>query len=356
MKVKGLLTVALFLFTSALSAQTAAIKGRVVDRLNRKPITEAVVRVDGMDLAPVQVTDKGEFIIEGLAPGDYRLTVTAPDFQQTELGVKVAATPDTKDVGMVILAPDVTSAATTTATEAADEYGDFDDETSLSDAQNLPSTLRANQDVFDQAARWNFGTMRFRNRGYDSGTADINLNGIYYNDAMTGYSPYALWGGLNDVTRNSQTSSALGVLDSGLGGINSVTDIDTRPSAIRAGTNVSAMTNSASYALRLMATYSSGFNAKGWAWAVSASTRQGGNNWVKGMYYNAWSYYAGVEKRFGFNNRHDIALMFMGAPTVRGAQMAATQEAYDLLDNNYFNTNCGYQDGKVRNTHLRNYH
>ena len=46
----------------------------------------------------------------------------------------------------------------------------------------------------------------------------------------------------------------------------------------------------------------------------------------------------------------------MGAPTERGAQQAATQEAYDLVGNNYYNPNWGWQDGKKRNARVRNNH
>ena len=46
----------------------------------------------------------------------------------------------------------------------------------------------------------------------------------------------------------------------------------------------------------------------------------------------------------------------MGAPTERGAQQASTQEAYDLVGNNYYNPNWGYQDGKMRNARVRNSH
>ena len=351
MKAKFLLTAVFVVAAMSLAAQTGTIKGRVVDRLNRNPIAGAVVTIGENDSStePVQASEKGEFIIEGLAPGTYRLTVSSVEFQPAELSVKVGS--GVADVGSVILAPDVAANA-----EDNNEFSDFDDETSLADAQNMPSTLRANKDVFDQIAGYTFGAMRFRPRGYESGTADILLNGIYYNDAMTDYAPYSLWSGLNDVTRSQQTSSALGTLDYGLGGINSISNIDTRPSAIRAGTKVSATTNSAFYAMRLMATYSSGFNAKGWAWAASLSTRQGGNNWVKGVNYNSFGYYAGVEKRFGVADKHRLSLMIMGTPTLRGAQMAATQEAYDLLGNNYYNPNWGYQNGKLRNARVRNSH
>ena len=46
----------------------------------------------------------------------------------------------------------------------------------------------------------------------------------------------------------------------------------------------------------------------------------------------------------------------LGAPTERGTQQAATQEVYDLVGNNYYNPNWGWQSGKRRNARVRNYH
>ena len=43
------------------------------------------------------------------------------------------------------------------------------------------------------------------------------LNGIRFNDAMTGYGPWSLWSGLNDATRNQENTSGLEMMDYGIG-------------------------------------------------------------------------------------------------------------------------------------------
>ena len=108
------------------------------------------------------------------------------------------------------------------------------------------------------------------------------------------------------------------------------------------------------YAFRGMVTYASGLMDNGWSYAFSVSTRQGGNGYVDGVYYNSYGYYASVEKMF--NEKHRISAMLLGAPTERGAQAAATQEVYDMVGNNYYNPNWGWQDGKRRNSRVRNNH
>ena len=104
------------------------------------------------------------------------------------------------------------------------------------------------------------------------------------------------------------------------------------------------------YRFRAMVTYGSGLLDNGWSYALSVSTRQGGNSYVDGVYYNSYGYFASAEKIF--NSRHRLGFTIMGAPTERGAQQASTQEAYDLVGNNYYNPNWGYQDGKMRNARV----
>ena len=84
------------------------------------------------------------------------------------------------------------------------------------------------------------------------------------------------------------------------------------------------------------------------------SARLGGNDWVKGVYYRSFAYYAAVEKQF--NDAHKLGLVFMGTPGQRGAANASTQEVYDLMGDNMYNSNWGYQNGKVRNSRVRKTH
>ena len=46
----------------------------------------------------------------------------------------------------------------------------------------------------------------------------------------------------------------------------------------------------------------------------------------------------------------------MGTPGQRGAANASTQEVYDLIGDNMYNSNWGYQNGKVRNARVRKTH
>ena len=232
-------------------------------------------------------------------------------------------------------------------------FAEFDTET-MEDAQSLPTSLSASKDVFNNIASYQFSEMRFNVRGYDSQFSDVYMNGIQLNDAMTGYTPWSLWSGLNDATRNQEVTTGLQMGEMGIGGIGGVTNINTRPSQMRKGFRASLVNSNSMYRFRGMLTYASGVQDNGWSYAFSISTRQGNNAYVNGVYYNAFGYFAAVEKQF--NAQHRLSLTLLGAPTERGAQQASTQEAYDLVGNNYYNPNWGWQAGKRRNARVRDYH
>ena len=346
MKIKTILFMVLSLMSFTVFAQNnGGVKGKVVSRTTRAAIDGVKVT-----LTPGDVTTKtdatGNFVIENLAKGEYTLSFEAAEFEPLTLAVRVDKL--IRDLNNVILIPENVAPTMDDAI-----FAEFDTET-LEDAQSLPSSLSASKDVFNNIASYKFSEMRFNVRGYDSQYSDVYMNGIQLNDAMTGYTPWSLWSGLNDATRNQEVTSALNMGDMGIGGIAGTTNINTRPSQMRKGLRASVVNGNSMYRFRGMLTYASGLQDNGWSYAFSVSTRQGGNSYVNGVYYNAFGYFAAVEKQF--NSQHRLALSILGAPTERGAQQASTQEVYDLVGNNYYNPNWGWLNGKRVNARVRSYH
>ena len=344
---KKLLTVAAALLFSVLvfaQAYTGGIKGTVVSRAGRVPVSgaEMVLSQDGRQLAEITSGSEGQFLIEGLADGVYQLKVTADEFSDLTVFVTVDKG-FVKDLIFVSLTP---SASIQEADES--NYAEFDMEDSgYSDA---PTLLLGSNDVYTNIAGFGFSSIRFKNRGYNSETQDVYLAGVKMNDAITGYSPFSLWSGLNEAMRSKDTTIGLETADGGLGGFNGVTDIHAVPLSVRTGWRFSVLSNSALYRMRLMASYASGEN-NGWSYAFNASLRAGGNDWIEGVYYRSLAYYFGVTKRL--DDASKLTLFTFATPGQRGAQNASTQEVYDLMGDNMYNSNWGYQDGKVRNSRVR---
>ena len=343
---KLLLTIAAVLCSIALFAQSnwGGVKGTVVNRAGRAAVAQAeiVLSQNGKQVAAAQADSEGRFLVEGLENGVYDMTVKANGYLDAHVNVTVEGyVKDLIFVGMVL--------EQVVAEVDDSNFAEFDmDDSGFEDS---PSILFGSNDPYTNIASFGFSNIRFKNRGYTSESQEVYLSGVPMNDALTGYSPFSLWSGLNEATRAKETTVGNEVSDYGFGGYNGVTNISAMPSSVRPGWRFSALTNSALYRLRLMATYASGELDNGWSYAFNVSARIGGNDWVKGVYYRNFAYYAGVEKKFG--DEHKLSLVTFAAPGQRGAQNASTQEVYDLMGDNMYNSNWGYQNGKVRNARVR---
>lgn len=327
------------------------VTGKVVSRQGRQPVELAKVTLDGEGVPTESVTTdrEGRFTFSNIPFGQAILEVEAIGFQSSTINVKVDR--EFKDLNYITLAPDVQAANDFLLDDGA--FVEFDSDMS-NDSQSTPVSLSASKDVFNNIAGYKFGALRFRTRGYDQNTEIIYLNGVEMTDANSGNGTWSLWSGLNEATRNQESTYATSVGTSGVGGINGTTNILARASQMRQGFRTGFVTSSGSYRHRVMATYTSGMQDNGWAYAASVSARLGGNDFVEGVTYNAWAYFFSAEKRL--NDRHQLSFTFFGVPTQRGAQMAATQEAYTLAGSYWYNPNVGMQDGKLRNARVRSYH
>ena len=347
MRLKFLLIATMTLLASSVFAQGGGLKGVVVSRNGRVAVGNAEVTIAGTDFKAT-TNDEGYFELKGVPAGDYKLSFTAPEFENLDIVVKVEN--NVKDINAVIVVPKALTG------EVLDDsiFAEFDNDSSASDTQALPSSLAASKDLYNNIASYRFSEMRFNVRGYDSKYGDVYLNGIRFNDALTGYGPWSLWSGMNDATRNQESAAGLTTTDYGVGGFAGATNINARASQMRKGFRASVSGGNQMYAFRAIVSYATGQLDNGWSFAFSASTRQGGNGYVDGVYYNSYGYFAAAEKQF--NPQHRLSLMVLGTPQQRGAQQASTQEAYDIFGSNYYNPNVGFQDGKMRNTRVRRSH
>lgn len=347
---KYLLSISTLILSVAMSAQnpTGGVKGVVVDRSSKTALDGAVLKLYSgtQEIATVRTGADGSFYIPDLKDGMYDLVIENSNYLQSKVNVTVNDG-YVKNMFKLSLTP-------------VHKVGEVDDasftEFDLDDSgyQDSPTILFGQNDVFNNIAGYNFSSVRFRVRGYSSESQDVYMAGVRMNDAITGYTPYSLWSGLNEAVRSKESVNGSEISDYGFGGYNGLTNIDPMASKVRTGWRGSVLTNSALYRLRLMMTYSSGELDNGWSYAFSASARLGGNDWIKGVYYRSFGYYGSVEKKFG--EEHKLGLTFMAAPGQRGAQNGSTQEVYDLMGDNMYNSNWGYYNGKVRNARVKKTH
>lgn len=222
------------------------------------------------------------------------------------------------------------------------------------EAQDISGLLQSSRDIFTSTAGYNFGSARFRIRGYNSDHTLISINGVLANDMETFRTTWWKWGGLNDVTRNKTVRSGIHPSQFSFGGLGGYSEIDVRASNLRKGTKVSYSMANRAYRHRLMATSSTGLMENNWAVSVSLSRRWAEEGYVEGTFYDAYAYFLSAEKKF--NNKHSLGIVAFGAPNKAGRNGLTVQEAYDLAGTNYYNPNWGYQDGEKRNARVRDSH
>ena len=241
MKFKTLLFLLVSLLTVTAFAQTGGgIKGTVISRTTRAKIDNVKITLVPGDRT-ASTDDSGEFLFENVAPGEYELRFETAEFEDLTLPVRVGK--NMREM-RVIMVPANRQPVLDDAI-----FAEFDTET-MDDAQSLPTSLSASKDVFNNIASYQFSEMRFNVRGYDSQFSDVYMNGIQLNDAMTGYTPWSLWSGLNDATRNQEVTTGLEMGEMGIGGIAGVTNINTRPSQMRKGLRASLVSTNSMYRFR----------------------------------------------------------------------------------------------------------
>jgi hypothetical protein len=217
-------------------------------------------------------------------------------------------------------------------------------------SQNVSSVLTAGRDPFFSVMSFNFNAVRFRVRGYDGDLNTTYMNGIQMDNLDNGFTPFGLWGGLNDVMRNRDVSVGLRYNTFAFGDISTSSSIDARASKQRKQTQIGYALSNRNYTHRLSFYHGTGISKKGWAFVVAGSFRGADEAYVPGTYYNGYSYYLGVDKRFG--QRHLLSLSAFAAPTENGRQGSAIEEMRTITGNNYYNPSWGMQNGKKRNANV----
>jgi hypothetical protein len=343
---KTLFLFVLILFTSTwLRAQTASLEGVVTD-VNGSPVPGVAVNVgnktfktdasgkftaDGIDYGKVDIS----YILDGYETKVESVDVNAPSVKLGYIQLKATSNGNLNENQ---------SEVSVTSVESEDDIKD----------QFVSGLLHSSNDAFVSISSYTLSAGYFRPRGYDNEYSEVMIGGLALNDPETGRPNFSDWGGLNDATRFKESSYGLNPTRYSFGTISGTTDIDVRASHQRKQLKASYAFSNKSYQHRVMITYSTGMMKNGWAITASGSTRQGNTGYVKGTFYDAWSYFLSVEKKI--NAKHSISFTGFGAPAKRGMQAAAVQEVYDILGDNYYNPNWGYQNGEVRNAKVRNSH
>lgn len=323
-------------------AQT--VKGVLKSGDTDLPVIGAEIILEGTDLA-ASSNASGRFSIFDVNAGDYQMVIT---LDEKELYRQpFTATGKDMSLGDIKVANSTKSESSSEITVV--ELNDITQDTDESGV-DFGTILSSGRDDFLSTAAFTFGSLRFNLRGLTSDFGSTYMNGVPMNELENGALYYGQWGGLNDVLRNVHRNHGLVASDYGIGGFLGNTDINVRASDQRKQTRVQYALSNRSYTNRLMLTHSSGLNKSGFAYTASISRRWAQEGYTPGSFYDAYSYFLGLEKQFG--NANSLHLTVLGSPSKRGKSGATLPEIAEITGDKYYNPYWGFQEGEKRNSRV----
>lgn len=333
--------------TLPIMAQNTGLSGTVVDASTGTPIAGASIMLENQGIFAT-TGPSGDFRISTATAGNDRIQIVAYGYQDIINPVTIT-TGAISDLGTMKMN---TSLLEGNIFQDDQDFlfdqSDLDDDEGVN--QSISTLTGASDNVYYDVASYDFQPMYYRMRGYNSEYEMTYINGVNFNDLGRGRFSYSMLGGMNRAFRNKTISYAMGATDFGFGDIGTSTNINALASNHAPGFNGSISYTNSSYMLRALATYSTGVNKHGWALTLSAIGRYSKEGVVPGTFYNSAGLFIGVEKIF--NDQHSLALTLFGAPTQRATGSPTYEEAYELADDNLYNPNWGWQDGKKRSARI----
>ena len=341
------ITLMILLCLVAPALADTGLKGTVIDAQTGKAVSDANILLRDQAIFVVSGQD-GVFTISNAAPGTDVLEIIASGYEDAYVDVTLTDGM-TRNLGDIKMTP----AGFTASPLDSDDFL-FDEEELLDDegiGQSIGTIQGATDDIYYQAANYDFSTMRFRMRGYDQNWQTGYVNGFNMNDAMRGRFNFSMFGGMtSSAFRNRTTEIGQAAAPYGYGSIGGSNNVTTYASEYAPGWRGNLSYTNSNYMLRAMLQYATGLNKHGWAFTASIIGRYAPEGVIEGTFYNSFGYFLSLQKVF--NDKHSLNLSTWGAPTQRATNAAATQEAYDLAGSNLYNPSWGYLNGEKKSARI----
>ncbi|MDL2241433.1 TonB-dependent receptor [Bacteroidales bacterium OttesenSCG-928-L03] len=344
---KHLLFLLLLITGIPVIAQQANVQGVTLNATTNEPVSGITVQLKELN-RETSTDASGAFYFENVPSGTQTIILSSPEIMKIEYPIDIKPLQNLVDLGSIYVTPHIRRLVDEgsvllieeNAVGEDSEIGDF----------NVSSLMTSSNDLYISNTTFNFSAVRFRLRGYDNRYSDVYINGVKFNDPERGGFSYGLIGGLNDATRNKDVTNYNGISNYSFGQVGGVSNINTHAGNFAPGGRASVAYTNRSYNLRAMATYSTGPMNNGWAFTGSVGYRWADEGFIEGTFYNSLGYMLAAEKVI--NDQHTISLTTLGSPTQRAQSSPNVQETMTLLDNPYYNSYWGYQNGEKRNSRV----
>ena len=322
---------------------TFTIYGKIFNGSNVNGLRGVEVKIINSNLR-VNTSQDGTFVLSNILERDFLVMLSMEGYVTKKIPIHIQDSIKIQNIGNIRLQPEVDKDNDMRVIELSDQ--EFEEESS-GEYNNITGLLRSTKDVFMKTVAYDFSPTFFRPRYLGSEHTGLAINGTLLNKIENGRPQWSNIGGLNDVLRNQEFTPNLAPANISFGGIAGTLNFNTQASKYRKGIKISIATSNRSYTSRLMATYSSGLNRNGWAYAISASRRYAKEGYREGTFYKAYSFFGSIEKRI--NEKHRLNFTYIFAKNHRGKSSPITMEVHDYKGIKY-NSYWGYSGDKKKNS------
>lgn len=333
------LTLTLYLFTSicVFSQETGSIKGVIFDYESQKPIEKVSVSIKALNLSEFTDTN-GAFVLLNIPIGDYIIEIFYENYELQNYPITIKA-------GEVLNLSTINLYPSDVVFDTTDQLV-WLDENSYENNQTYYSTA---EDIFLQRVGFDFSSTFFSFRGYDASQSKILLNGLDITNLYNNRPFWNIFSGLNDITRNRESTVGLTYSSQNFGGLSGITSINTDATKIREGLRISSSVSNKNYIGSVMATYNSGLQKNGLAYSISTSRRWGNEGFVNATLYDAFSLFGTLS--YIINKTHSINTTAIYAPSRKGQNTAITERTFNEFGSKY-NPYWGWQEDEKRNSSI----
>lgn len=314
------------LWGCAAFAQTATLRGTIIDNVTKQPVVGAKVEISEKYRARTDY--EGVYTIADLPYGEYTMTITMLSFDTLKETIKVNAPEVTRDIILggskeleevqVIgnLAQDrktPVAASTLDSKTIQEELG----------SQDIPMILNSTPGVHATQEGGGDGDARITIRGFDQRNVGVMIDGVPVNDMENGWVYWSNWFGLDAITSQIQVQRGLGATKIAMPSVGGTMNILTQNTGGKREIKVNQEYGTGNF-LRTSLSYKSGTLKNGWGILFSGSYKQG-TGWVDALNTQGGFYYLKVQKRI---KSHVISLSGFGAPQQHGQRSFQQSIAY----------------------------
>lgn len=301
-------------------AQTGTVMGTVTGAGTGEALAAAQVQIVGTTMGAASDL-AGDYVIMNVPAGSYTVRCSFLGYKAASAEVTVSsgqtATVDFQLESGFIAQKELTffaSRATERLTPVAFTDVDKAEITTRLGSRDLPMVLNTTPSVYATETGGGAGDARINIRGFNQRNVAVMINGVPVNDMENGWVYWSNWDGLADVTSSIQVQRGLSAVNMAVPSVGGTMNILTDAAAMDRQYSSKTEVGTAGFLKETLSLSTGLINNK---YAFSASgVRKIGDGQVKGLYTDAWAYFAGFSYVANENNKFDLT--FFGAPQRHG--------------------------------------